>query len=96
MKQHHDELRAARVSRLMMWLCGGLVLLLSSLAVAKGDGEEILDKLKAQKAIIDDPKLVAYVRAVGARIAANSDCPRNPFQFYVVDDASVNAFSTAK
>ena len=94
MKQHHDELRAARVSRLMMWLCGGLVLLLSSLAVAKGDGEEILDKLKAQKAIIDDPKLVAYVRAVGARIAANSDCPRNPFQFYVVDVASVIAFST--
>lgn len=63
-------------------------------AVAKGDGAKMLDKLNAQKAVIDSPKLAAYVSAVGKRVAANSDCAFRHFQFVVIDDASVNAFTT--
>ena len=82
--------------RSMLGMLGAVLLLcVSHIAWAKGDGEGIIEKLKAQKAIIENPKLVAYVTAVGKRVAAHSDCPNNPFQFYVVDDASVNAFSTS-
>ena len=82
--------------RSMLGMLGAVLLLcVSHIAWAKGDGEGIIEKLKAQKAIIENPTLVAYVTAVGKRVAAHSDCPNNPFQFYVVDDASVNAFSTS-
>jgi predicted Zn-dependent protease len=36
----------------------------------------------------------AYVTRVGQRVASASDCSQIPFKFYVVQDKSINAFST--
>ncbi len=71
-----------------------LALGLAAPALAKGEGEEILEGFIKQKALIDDEQLVAYVRAVGARVAAHANRPDLQFHFNVVDDSSVNAFAT--
>ena len=71
-----------------------LALMAGAPAFAKGDGEQMLEDFVKQKALIDDQKLVAYVRAVGVRVAAKSELPAASFHFNVVDDASVNAFAT--
>ena len=71
-----------------------LALWVATPALAKGDGEEMLESFVKQKALIDDEALVAYVRAVGARVAAHANRPDLTFHFNVVDDASVNAFAT--
>ncbi len=71
-----------------------LVLMAGAPAFAQGDGQQMLEDFVKQKALIDDEKLVAYVRAVGARVAAQCGLPAQHFHFNIVDDASVNAFAT--
>ena len=71
-----------------------LVAMVCAPAFAAGDGEQMLEDFVKQKALIDDEKLVAYVRAVGMRVAAHSGYPVQSLHFNIVDDASVNAFAT--
>ncbi len=82
----------------MKRLCGYcfllLVLIAGAPAFAMGDGEEMLADLIKQKALIDDEKLVAYVRAVGMRVATHSGYSEQKLRFNVIDDASVNALAT--
>src|SRR3954471_13601976 len=40
-----------------------------------------------------DPKAEAYVAEVGKRMAAASERPNLPWEFHIVEDASVNAFA---
>jgi len=40
-----------------------------------------------------DPKLETYVADIGKRMASASERPNLPWEFHVVDDASVNAFA---
>ena len=42
---------------------------------------------------VDDPELQAYVAGIGKRMAAKSERPALPWEFHVVNDASVNAFA---
>jgi predicted Zn-dependent protease len=44
--------------------------------------------------VYDDQALQDYVSEVGQRIARQSDLPNNEFKFLVVDDDSINAFTT--
>jgi predicted Zn-dependent protease len=41
----------------------------------------------------DDAKVQSYVADIGKRMAAESERPNLPWEFHVVDDASVNAFA---
>lgn len=82
------------MKRMRSWVFVLLAVLASVPAFAKGDGEEMLEDFVKQKALIDDERLVAYVRAVGNRVAAQARRPDLTFHFNVVDDASVNAFAT--
>jgi predicted Zn-dependent protease len=41
----------------------------------------------------NDPKVQSYVDALGKQMAAQSERPNLPWEFHVVDDASVNAFA---
>jgi predicted Zn-dependent protease len=43
--------------------------------------------------LYNDPKVEAYVAGIGKRMAAASERPNLPWEFHVVDDASVNAFA---
>lgn len=40
-----------------------------------------------------DPTLQAYVTAVGRRVAAQSERPNLPYQFFVIESSDVNAFA---
>ncbi len=44
--------------------------------------------------VYDDQSLQDYVSEIGQRIAKQSDLPANEFKFLVVDDDSINAFTT--
>ena len=43
--------------------------------------------------LIDDPEINSYLQSLGYRLVANSDSPHLPFTFFMLPDASVNAFA---
>ncbi|HVQ47882.1 MAG TPA: M48 family metalloprotease, partial [Gemmatimonadales bacterium] len=56
-------------------------------------GQEASKDVARTIGLYKDPKLEAYVAAIGKRMAAASERPNLPWEFHVVDDASVNAFA---
>src|SRR5688500_20105456 len=56
-------------------------------------GKEYAEQVKASIGLYPDQNLQAYVSRLGMRLAAQSERPNIPWQFHVVDDASVNAFA---
>lgn len=59
-------------------------------------GKEIDQQLLAQNnlSINRNPQLNRYLDSIGQRIARNSERPKLPYTFQVVEDDSVNAFAT--
>jgi predicted Zn-dependent protease len=55
-------------------------------------GREQAKHVEAEMGLVDDPQLTAYVREVGARIAAQSPLPGD-YTFQIVDLPEPNAFS---
>ena len=65
--------------------------------VSKGEIEEsrrYYDEITRFYGIYDDQAVQDYVNAVGQRVARNSDMPDLQWHFTVVDDGSINAFTT--
>ncbi|MFL5472859.1 MAG: M48 family metalloprotease, partial [Gemmatimonadales bacterium] len=56
-------------------------------------GQEASKQVAQTIGLYNDPKVEAYVAAIGKRMAAASERPNLPWEFHVVDDASVNAFA---
>ena len=56
-------------------------------------GAQFYRQLQQSVTIIDDPEVNQYLRSLGLSLVSNSDDPFQPFRFFVVDDASVNAFA---
>ena len=56
-------------------------------------GKESAEQVKAQMGVYPDEKVQAYVREIGLRMAKASERPDLPWQFNVLDDATVNAFA---
>lgn len=56
-------------------------------------GEMILRSARQQVRIIDDPEINAYLHSLGYQLAAHSDNPEQAFDFFVVEDPSINAFA---
>ncbi|MBO3458578.1 M48 family metallopeptidase [Aetokthonos hydrillicola Thurmond2011] len=77
-------------------LNGAQVLQLSNLSTQQKVqlGDQIHQKVLSTYKLDTDPQTNAYVRRVGQRVAAASSCSKYPFHFYVVEDRSINAFST--
>jgi len=57
-------------------------------------GQDIHQQLLDRYRLNSDPRTNAYVNRIGQRLAKVSDCSQIPFHFYVVQDPSINAFST--
>ena len=55
-------------------------------------GEQAMREIRRQPDFIDDPDLTEYINAVGHRIVAAADT-RQDFEFFLVNDKTVNAFS---
>lgn len=56
-------------------------------------GEAIMRSARQQIRIIDDPEINAYLHTLGYQLAAHSDNPEQAFDFFVVNDGSINAFA---
>ncbi|MEW5892589.1 MAG: M48 family metalloprotease [Pseudomonadota bacterium] len=56
-------------------------------------GREIMRQIRADRDYLDDPELSEYLNALGNRLAAASEDPGRRFEFFVVRDASINAFA---
>jgi predicted Zn-dependent protease len=56
-------------------------------------GKEADQEAVAAYGLYADPKVQAYVNALGQRLAAKSERPSLPWSFKVVDDPAVNAFA---
>src|SRR5690349_13799399 len=56
-------------------------------------GQEASKDVAQTIGLYKDPKLEAYVAEIGKRMASASERPNLPWEFHVVDDASVNAFA---
>lgn len=56
-------------------------------------GEQLMRRLRRSLRFSDDPEVNEYVKSLGHRLVANSDSARLDFFFFVVDEASINAFA---
>ncbi|MBB5018084.1 putative Zn-dependent protease [Chitinivorax tropicus] len=56
-------------------------------------GESIMREIRASDEYLDDPDIMAYINSVGYKLAASSQDPTIPFEFFVVNDKSINAFA---
>jgi beta-barrel assembly-enhancing protease len=56
-------------------------------------GYMIVQELRDQNALIEDPELSEYVNSIGDRLAAQSPDGAQDFQFFIVKDSAINAFA---
>lgn len=56
-------------------------------------GQQASKEVAQSIGFYDDAKVQSYVADIGKRMAAESERPNLPWEFHVVDDASVNAFA---
>ena len=56
-------------------------------------GEAVLRNIRRAGGLIEDPVLVAYINRLGNKLVAASVDKKTPFQFFIVNDASINAFA---
>jgi len=56
-------------------------------------GREAAKQVSQEMGLVEDPALLAYVRELGARVAAHSPRKGVPFQFFVAGMAETNAFA---
>lgn len=96
-------LRSSRVVFLVLPLLvlgcgsGGGILGGSASSVSLDDewqlGQQIAAQVAQQTRFVNDPAAVSYLRSVGERIHAATPLANRPFNFYIIDDNDVNAFS---
>ncbi|WP_139556175.1 beta-barrel assembly-enhancing protease [Methylotetracoccus oryzae] len=56
-------------------------------------GEAFYRNLHAQLEISQDPEATDYIQNLGQRLTTNSDKPEQPFHFFIVNSAQINAFA---
>jgi predicted Zn-dependent protease len=56
-------------------------------------GYAMVQQLRDQNALLEDPEISEYLNSVGDRLAAQSPDGAKGFQFFVVKDSAINAFA---
>src|SRR5437867_8609875 len=56
-------------------------------------GNQLAAQVESQVHLVRDPQALAYIRMVGERIHAVTPLANRPFDFEVINDSTVNAFS---
>ncbi|MBL8421085.1 MAG: M48 family metallopeptidase [Dechloromonas sp.] len=65
-----------------------------SLATERKIGQQIMDEIRwRQPSYLDDPDVENYLNQLGGRLVAMSDDPGMGFQFFAINDLSINAFA---
>lgn len=56
-------------------------------------GQAFFWRLQQSTQLVDDPEVNSYIQSLGYRLVSNSDEPGRDYTFFVVPDATVNAFA---
>ncbi|MDD2700007.1 MAG: M48 family metalloprotease [Sideroxydans sp.] len=56
-------------------------------------GEQSMFQIRASEQYLSDPEVTDYLNRLGKRLVASSSEPSQPFEFFVIDDAAINAFA---
>jgi predicted Zn-dependent protease len=56
-------------------------------------GEGIMAQIRPNPAYLDDPEVTDYLETIGYRLVANSPDPGGPFEFFAIEDSTINAFA---
>lgn len=56
-------------------------------------GRAIMRELRNRGTVVDDPLITEYIEAVGHRLVAHANDGEQSFEFFVVEDPSINAFA---
>ncbi len=56
-------------------------------------GAQIVQSLRDQKAVLDDPEVSEYLQAVGSRLVAQAPDGNYRFNFFAVNEGTINAFA---
>jgi predicted Zn-dependent protease len=56
-------------------------------------GDVLMRQLRAQAPIINDPLLQEYIQDLGNRLVAQADNVKFPFEFFLLNSPSINAFA---
>jgi predicted Zn-dependent protease len=62
-------------------------------AIERQLGENIMHSVRADRSFSDDPVTTDYLNALGSRLASASPDSRQAFEFFLMQDATVNAFA---
>jgi predicted Zn-dependent protease len=64
-----------------------------SVPAEKRLGEKIMREIRRDPAYLDDPEIAGYISQLGQRLEGHIEGARQPFEFFVVRDAMLNAFA---
>lgn len=56
-------------------------------------GQSVLNEYRMESNFVDDAEITAYINRLGQQLAAHSDDLRQPFEFFVLRDKTLNAFA---
>lgn len=56
-------------------------------------GESVMNDIRRSRDLFDDAEVTDYLNALGARLVANSEDPSRNFEFFVLNDSTLNAFA---
>lgn len=56
-------------------------------------GQRIMESIRADAAYLEDAEINYWLQSLGEKLVATSDKAGAPFEFFVVSDASINAFA---
>jgi len=56
-------------------------------------GEQSMFQIRSSDSYLDDPELIDYINRLGDRLVASSSEPSQPFEFFIINDSSINAFA---
>ncbi len=56
-------------------------------------GHAIMRELRRRGTVVEDPQITEYIQSVGHRLVAHANEGEQEFEFFVVEDPSINAFA---
>jgi predicted Zn-dependent protease len=56
-------------------------------------GESIMRQIRGHKQYVDDPEIADYLNGIGYRLLGSSPSSEQSFEFFAIDDPSINAFA---
>lgn len=56
-------------------------------------GQQMMNEVRRQLPLGQDPEITAYIQDLGSRLASHSDVPDYNYRFFVVDSPQINAFA---